>query len=655
MASGYLQGGDAYQLMDSDNWAGQTFRVDSPFTLQWVDLNLKLTNRSVEPHIYIFPADVDHLPSGDSISHSRYWLINNPLPPRNWLWHEPWGKTLTQNHPWEEKGFLRGDKTTLKNSQITIYNDATIGCNITCDLPPTLCPLIDADGNHLYLHHHSPYAIGSPAEAWFSYYLETFKDADQYLIEPLIARGTMWGAWDTYKSATATTFAFDHGKGPTILDITAAWIEGRTLAGLSNDPTYWYLKIIRIANEQFSTFFTQIVQNNFLGIANQQFTPVPDNDYDTLPPIYTSPNRLYRVRFSMKPVLLSPDNYYFMRVCSFPGLIESPQYWQYDKSDSTYPEGIRLSSDNGGDTWTKHFDDDHLFSAFGTPPAPTPPPPPPIANWVILFVEQFITFTGYKIACWTNVPCHLSLFWTNSPPDKHMRTKIVRGITVLDTPAYCFVHWEQVEQQESGDTVWHTFIIEPWPFCETRWYTFRALVNDEWSPSTAPIFKKHRGGLLTWTLRPIAPGYLEEILLEYPEHAAHWSIMRAGCESYIYGRWGYCHNYGCRDLYKIDALPFGIPLKVTIKGISSCTWINFHQRYCLYMPGYSVWDSTPWTVAFDFCYPTPDVVLTSNPITGQPWTYEDFAELQLGVYLAGRWSFGEYRWHSVWLEVEGDF
>ena len=194
----------------------------------------------------------------------------------------------------------------------------------------------------------------------------------------------------------------------------------------------------------------------------------------------------------MKPVLLTPDNYYFMRVTAFPGLLEIAHHWQYDKDDATYPYGIRLSTDDGGGTWTKHFDDDHLFAAFGTPPAPTPPPDPPIANWCILLVTQTKTATGYKITCWTNVPCHLYMFWTPTEPQKHMRTRIVRGVSVLDTPAYCFVTWHENEQEEAGDTIYHTFIKEPWPVCETRWYTFRALVNNEWSPSSGPIFKKHR-------------------------------------------------------------------------------------------------------------------------------------------------------------------
>ncbi|GAI45470.1 unnamed protein product, partial [marine sediment metagenome] len=106
MASGYLQGGDNYQILDSNNWAGQTFRVDSLFTLKYVDLNLKLTNRSCEPRVYIFAADSDHLPVEPALSYSRYWLINHPLPTRDWLFHEPWGKSLSENHYWKENGFL---------------------------------------------------------------------------------------------------------------------------------------------------------------------------------------------------------------------------------------------------------------------------------------------------------------------------------------------------------------------------------------------------------------------------------------------------------------------------------------------------------------------------------------------------------------------
>ncbi|GAI52757.1 unnamed protein product, partial [marine sediment metagenome] len=46
--------------------------------------------------------------------------------------------------------------------------------------------------------------------------------------------------------------------------------------------------------------------------------------------------------------------------------------------------------------------------------------------------------------------------------------------------------------EEAGDTLTHTFIKEPWPVCETRWFTFKGDVDTLWTASAGPIFKKHR-------------------------------------------------------------------------------------------------------------------------------------------------------------------
>ncbi|GAJ21851.1 unnamed protein product, partial [marine sediment metagenome] len=121
-----------------------------------------------------------------------------------------------------------------------------------------------------------------------------------------------------------------------------------------------------------------------------------------------------------------------------------------------------------------------------------PPPDPPTNKWCILDIIQTITATGYKIVVITNVPCHLFMYWTNQEPLKHDRTRVLRGLTIPAASQYCFVDWEQNEQHEAGDTIFHTFIKEPWPVCETRWFVFRGKIGGEWSNSISCIFKKHR-------------------------------------------------------------------------------------------------------------------------------------------------------------------
>ena len=57
---------------------------------------------------------------------------------------------------------------------------------------------------------------------------------------------------------------------------------------------------------------------------------------------------------------------------------------------------------------------------------------------------------------------------------------------------FCFDAYEDNEQEEAGDTLQHTFIKEPWPVCQTRFFYFHGTINGIASPSTSPILKKHR-------------------------------------------------------------------------------------------------------------------------------------------------------------------
>ncbi|MBA7589526.1 hypothetical protein ES708_31611 [subsurface metagenome] len=209
------------------------------------------------------------------------------------------------------------------------------------------------------------------------------------------------------------------------------------------------------------------------------------------------------MRADMKPVMVQADTEYVIVIHSFALDLSWQQQWQYDDADATYARGQRILSLDYGETWLLPPNDDHIFAEFGNPPVPTPPPPPPVYHWAILDIQQTLTATGYQIVVITNVPCHLYMYWTNQEPEKHKTTTIQRGLPVLAATEYCFVAWEQNGQQEPGDTIYHTFIKEPWPVCETRWFTFRGKIQGEWSASISAIFKKHR----------VAPPPPEQVLI----------------------------------------------------------------------------------------------------------------------------------------------
>lgn len=616
----YLVGGDTYQKLDYPIEAGQTFRVDQPFALHWIDLNLKLSGKKPEAIVQLYHADAFHLPSGDPISISRHWLINPPFAPTDWFWHEPWGKTLTENNPWTFLNPPPNITYQILNGVITLTNYGHMDIGISYS-PLVSFPLIHEDSRQLHLALNCPYVttvnyatiIGlggyfhHPVDGvmHFAFYIAlgaAWYDGGQYGVEP----APPWPRGWKYI-----------GVGSHHINLYDYWLQWRTDLGLPLDPTDWTMSNCHLAMIQSVPSAIDRLQNDYIGCYYPSTPGAPPPSPSTG---FTWPNRLYRVRFSMQEVLLSPDQYYFIRVTAFPGLLEGAHHWQYDKADATYLQGIRLATNDGGLNWTKHFADDHLFAAFGTPPAPPPPPDPPLPNWCVLLVTQTRTATGYKITCWTNVPCHLYFFWTDTEPEKHKKTRIVRGLTVPDAPAYCFVTWHQNEQEEAGDTIYHTFIKEPWPECETRWYTFRALVNNEWTTSAAPIFKKHRPVLVygapQWIECPVVlPTFMltaadepwPDVLTADPDY--EYKINSIGIIHYRYGDLYAIRR--CGLTYDTSLLPVGsiiLSAKIKLYDKTSTWWNPLSGNYWVNLVDGNLWDGTDdwgwyaiWNAYRDVC------------------------------------------------------
>jgi len=66
-----------------------------------------------------------------------------------------------------------------------------------------------------------------------------------------------------------------------------------------------------------------------------------------------------------------------------------------------------------------------------------------------------------------------------------------RGIAKLGMPDYCFVQFNDIEQNEPGDTTEHTFTWPDWFVCRTCWYYFWATLAGVLSPSNTAIFELH--------------------------------------------------------------------------------------------------------------------------------------------------------------------
>lgn len=112
-------------------------------------------------------------------------------------------------------------------------------------------------------------------------------------------------------------------------------------------------------------------------------------------------------------------------------------------------------------------------------------------QWSLRDIQQEPTPTGQKITVYTDVPCHLWMRWSLKENLVHTVPALRRGIQVHCEPYFCFTAYHDNEQEEAGDTIIHTFIKEPWPDCETRWFYFWGTIGGEISPSTSAIFRKH--------------------------------------------------------------------------------------------------------------------------------------------------------------------
>ena len=233
-----------------------------------------------------------------------------------------------------------------------------------------------------------------------------------------------------------------------------------------------------------------------------------------------------RWRLKMRPYTLFADTPYVLVTYGTSRLLPVEHDVWYQSGTGTYPQGKMSRSDDYGETWTSYPNDDLVFAIFGTPPAPAPPPEPPIAHFAVLDVVQELTETGFKFIVTTSVPCRLFMAITDKEPDKHRTAILRRGELWKDAVRFCFVGWHANEQLEPGETMVHTFVKEPWAGCETRWFCFRALIDELWSPSVTAIFKKHRPteGYILLLLEPwsvtMAPPDFDLIFTE------PWSVTR---------------------------------------------------------------------------------------------------------------------------------
>lgn len=254
-----------------------------------------------------------------------------------------------------------------------------------------------------------------------------------------------------------------------------------------------------------------------------------DFAHTTLSPIgeeIYSPGKWRRFDFNAYPTVQAGT---YALILSVP---ESHQTWNYraraNGSTATYP-GKVWKSTNSGETWEELAGVDLMFEVWGYHPPPPPPPEPVVSNWAGLRWKAENTAEGVKLTVVSDIPVHLYMRWTIHDPWKHPMLVKKRGAWVCILARRCFVDYHDNEQIEAGDTFSHTFIKEPWPVCQTRWFYFYGSKQTEDQPSESPIFKYHR------KKTPVPPE-LELVIYE------EWFEVlppKPGVDLVIYERWSH--------------------------------------------------------------------------------------------------------------------
>lgn len=124
-------------------------------------------------------------------------------------------------------------------------------------------------------------------------------------------------------------------------------------------------------------------------------------------------------------------------------------------------------------------------------PKPVKPHNPDQQRWFVSYYGEEWEDTTLKIILNTDVEVHMWLRWTEVEPVYHVHPKMKRGREVHSDGKYCFVEHQDIEQNEPGDTLAHTFDFPGWSECLWRWWYFWATAEGEATLSNTPIYKAH--------------------------------------------------------------------------------------------------------------------------------------------------------------------
>jgi len=106
-------------------------------------------------------------------------------------------------------------------------------------------------------------------------------------------------------------------------------------------------------------------------------------------------------------------------------------------------------------------------------------------------IQQETIEGGFTITTTTDVACHLWLRWAVNKPQKHLIPVLRRGLYIHSDAYFCFTSYQDLEQNEEGDTTTHTFTWLGWEECNVRYFYFIGTIADIEAASTTGYFQKH--------------------------------------------------------------------------------------------------------------------------------------------------------------------
>ena len=162
-------------------------------------------------------------------------------------------------------------------------------------------------------------------------------------------------------------------------------------------------------------------------------------------------------------------------------------------------------------------------------------------HWALLDLQYSYLDDGFRIVATTDVPCHLYLRMTTTPPRQHALPSRRRGTFLQGDIRFCFDVYEDNEQDEAGDTFIHTWNKAAWPVYETRWFYCVGKIAGYFVVSESCIFKFHFPAP-----PPEPPPPIERVIFASFHNRALWAS---------HGNWAPTHDSPTGGIHPWYALP----------------------------------------------------------------------------------------------------